>query len=121
MSQTKPLQRILLLWSIVAFVASSGYGLFSLFSSAWQQPKRSGQNEAQLINKQLQEQEKGYELVLQREPENQVALKGLVDTRLEMKNVKGAIAPLEKLVELNPDREDYKTLLSKLKQEIEKK
>lgn len=118
MSETKPLQRIFLIWSIVAFLASTGYGLFSLYSSSLQQPQGRGQNEAELVDKQLQEQEKGYELVLQREPENQVALKGLVDTRLEMKDVKGAIAPLEKLVKLNPEDKEYKVLLDRLKQQV---
>jgi predicted Zn-dependent protease len=120
MSETKPLQRIFLLFSMVAFVASTGYGLFGLFSSALQKPQGSGKNEAELVNKQLQDKEKGYELVLQREPENQVALKGLVDTRLEMKNEKGAIAPLEKLVELNPEDQESKSLLAQLQQEVEK-
>ncbi|MCP2728665.1 tetratricopeptide repeat protein [Limnofasciculus baicalensis] len=118
MSETKPLQRIFLLFSMVAFVASTGYGLFGLFSSALQKPQESGKNEAALVNKQLEEKAKGYELVLQREPENQVALKGLVDTRLEMKEVKSAIEPLEKLVKLNPEDKEYKVLLEKLKQEV---
>ena len=100
---------------MVAFVASTGYGLFGLFSSALQKPQGSAKNESELVNKQLQDKEEGYELVLQREPENQVALKGLVDTRLEMKDVKGAIAPLEKLVELNPEDRESKVLLEKLK------
>ncbi len=120
MSETKPLQRIFLLFSMVAFVASTGYGLFGLFSSALQKPEESAKNEAELVDKQLQDKEKGYELVLQREPENQVALQGLVDTRLEMKDVKGAIPPLEKLVELNPENGENKSLLEKLKQQVGK-
>ena len=120
MSETKPLQRIFLLFSMVAFVASTGYGLFGLFSSALQKPKGSAKNEVELVDKQLQEKEKGYELVLQREPENQVALQGLVDTRLAMKNAKGAIPPLEKLVELHPEDKESKVLLAQLKQQVGK-
>lgn len=69
----------------------------------------------------LASQVKGYEMVLQREPENQTALRGLLEARLEMirlqlADVQTVIEPLEKLVKLNPDRADYAVLLAQAKQ-----
>lgn len=71
----------------------------------------------------LQSQEKGYGAVLQREPENQAALKGLLETRLQMvqlgmAEVKGVIEPLEKLVKLNPDNTEYAVLLAQAHQQV---
>lgn len=64
------------------------------------------------------QQAKGYEIVLQREPKNQVALEGLANARLQMNNAKGAIAPLEQLVKLNPNRLDYAKLLAETKKKV---
>lgn len=71
----------------------------------------------------LEEQAKGYQLVLQREPDNQTALRGFVDTliaqsRTDPSKIKEIIAPLEKLAKLNPDQPDYGVLLAQAKQEI---
>jgi len=63
----------------------------------------------------LEAQERGYELVLEREPENQSVLRGLLDVRLELRNIAGAIAPLERLVELNPQDVQYQVLLAETK------
>jgi hypothetical protein len=65
----------------------------------------------------LAEMERGYLLVLEREPENQIALEGLVQTRLDMGKSEEAIAPLETLVNLNPDRQDLQALLTELRAE----
>jgi tetratricopeptide (TPR) repeat protein len=65
---------------------------------------------------QIQAQAAGYIQVLQREPENQVALKGLLDTRLQLGDIKGSLLPLEKIAALNPQVADYTVLLAQTKQ-----
>jgi tetratricopeptide (TPR) repeat protein len=64
----------------------------------------------------LQAQENGYQTVLEREPNNQNALAGLVQIRLDMQDYQGAIKPLKQLVELNPNQKNYQQLLKKLQQ-----
>jgi len=71
-----------------------------------QQEQQARQVNEQALQ-QLQVQENGYEAVLEREPNNENALEGLVQTRIDMKDYEGAVKPLEKLVELNLEREDY--------------
>ncbi len=66
----------------------------------------------------LEAQARGYELVVQREPDNETALRGLLETRLKLQDIPGAIAALEKLVALNPQRTDYAVLLAQGKQQI---
>ena len=66
-------------------------------------------------------QARGYQKVLDREPENLTALSGLVRTRLEMQDLEGAIIPLEKLIELNPQQKELTTLLETIKQELAQK
>jgi tetratricopeptide (TPR) repeat protein len=65
----------------------------------------------------LKKQAEGYALVLQREPENATALRGLLETRLALADVKGAIEPLEKLVKLNPQDSRMGVLLAQAKQQ----
>jgi tetratricopeptide (TPR) repeat protein len=70
----------------------------------------------------LQAQAKGYQLVLQREPDNEVALKGLLFTQLELvglgaSDVKTTIEPLEKLAKLKPENSEYSILLAQARQQ----
>jgi cytochrome c-type biogenesis protein CcmH/NrfG len=113
----KRFQQILTIISIVSFFGSTAYGAIAAIGSALKQPKEVA-TAAASFESQLQAQERGYELVLQREPENQVALRGLMEARLQMKDAKGAIAPLEKLVKLNPSQQEYKMLLAQVKQQV---
>lgn len=61
----------------------------------------------------------GYELVLEREPNNQAALEGLVDARIGLGDLAGAAEPLARLAELNPQDPRYAVLLAQTKQELE--
>jgi tetratricopeptide (TPR) repeat protein len=58
----------------------------------------------------------GYELVLEREPDNSNAWQGLLEARLRQGNIADAIAPLEKLTQLNPESLDYGLLLAQTQQ-----
>ena len=55
--------------------------------------------------------------MLKQEPENRVALEGLIEARLRMKDTKGAVKPLQKLIGLYPNQQEYKTLLAQLNKE----
>lgn len=111
---------VVLVLAVIGFV---GFSMIPLISTALKESQpstvatpASGQNPAAGQQSKLQDQARGYELVLQREPENQTALEGLVQARMQLRDLKGAIAPLEKLTALNPKRTEYAVLLAQLKQ-----
>ncbi|MEM9267112.1 MAG: tetratricopeptide repeat protein [Cyanobacteria bacterium P01_F01_bin.13] len=66
----------------------------------------------------LQGRANGYELVLQREPDNQAALEGLVEARISLGDLAGAAEPLARLAELNPQEPRYAVLLAQTKQQL---
>jgi len=66
----------------------------------------------------LEDRARGYELVLEREPDNQTAIQGLVDARIQLGDLEGVVEPLEKLAELNPNTPEYRVLLGQTKQSI---
>lgn len=116
-----PIQRIAILISIVPFFGSILFGAISAVNSALNQPIQNNTKTAssipsqrQLRESQLKLQEQEYEVVLKQEPKNQVALEGLVAIRLQMKNTKGAVKPLEKLIKFYPNQQEYKTLLAQV-------
>lgn len=103
----------------VSLLALTGFSLFPLFNlvldgGAAVATESNSLSAAQ--TSQIQAQAQGYTQVLQREPENQVALKGLLDARLQLGDVKGSLLPLEKIAALNPQIADYTVLLAQTKQ-----
>ncbi|MGK7872034.1 MAG: tetratricopeptide repeat protein [Xenococcaceae cyanobacterium] len=118
-SKKKLLQRIMILVPGVAFLGFMVFPFIRMFHSPSQpQLERAATSETASIAQELQDRESGYELVLEREPENPVALQGLVETRLHMKDFEGAIEPMEKLVELYPEQEELKALLAAIKKQV---
>lgn len=92
-------------------------GALSGITSSRTSPTAAGQA-SQQEQQELAARAKGYELVLEREPENQTALRGLLETRLQQGDLEGAIQALEKLAELNPEQTDYLVLLGQGKQQV---
>lgn len=99
----------------LAFMGTQVQNMIIQGMQASQQQEQQARQGNQQQLEQLQVKEKGYEAVLEREPKNENALKGLVQTRLDMKDYEGAIPPLEKLVKLNPEQEKYQELLKRIK------
>ncbi len=103
----------------VSLLALTGFSLFPLFNlvldggaAVATEPNRLSAAQTS----QIQAQAQGYTQVLQKEPENQVALKGLLNARLQLGDIKGSLLPLEKIAALNPQAPDYTVLLAQTKQ-----
>jgi cytochrome c-type biogenesis protein CcmH/NrfG len=117
LNKTKTKQLFIIL-SITFFVGSTALGMLkTLGNTAAPQPSAIDQN---VEKEALQAQVQGYETVLKREPENQTALEGLANVRMELQDFKGAIAPLTQLVKRYPDRADYAKQLAEAKSAIVK-
>jgi tetratricopeptide (TPR) repeat protein len=78
----------------------------------------SQQPQSQQQQEDLASQARGYEAVLEKEPENENALQGLIEVRIKQGDIEGALPPLEKLADLNPDQEAYRILLAQAKQQV---
>ncbi len=67
----------------------------------------------------LEAEARGYQKVLDREPQNETALRELLNIRLQQQDILGAIAPLETLAEIHPQVTEYAILLGQTKQYAE--
>ena len=106
----------------IGLLAFFGFSVVLPFSGAFQQSQKAAAPPSpapgQSPTADLEAQAKGYEMVLQREPENQTALRGLVETRIQQGKLDNLIDPLQKLAKLNPDQPDYTVLLAQAKQRM---
>ncbi len=126
-SENRLVVRVILALAVLAFIGVSILPILDGFNAS-----RSSQANNPSNNKgtapvdqktKLQDEVRGYELVLQREPENQTALKALLQARLQLLalkqgEIKDVIPPLEKLAKLNPDQTRYAVLLAQAKQQM---
>ena len=116
-SKKSPLTKIFIIGSGIAFLASSLMGLGSLIGNSIDKPAAQ-ENTAQSQNAQLQAEEKGFATVLQREPNNQTALRGLVAIRMRRGDISSTRAALAQLIKLNPTDTQYKELLAAIDKQV---
>jgi tetratricopeptide (TPR) repeat protein len=98
----------------LAFVGLSVFPLIGAFQSQGTPQVAASPTAA---NDRLESEAKGYELVLQREPDNEAALRGLLEIRIEQGNVAALVPVLEQLAAENTDQPDYTVLLAQVKQQ----
>ncbi|MGV0108572.1 Tetratricopeptide TPR_1 repeat-containing protein [Nostoc sp. DSM 114160] len=126
--------QVVLAVAILAFVGVSVIPIIGAFNNTPPSSQNTASTKGSLSSadqkSKLEDEARGYEQVLQREPENQTALYGLFQARLQLlKNQKEkselkpadiqvAIEPLEKLAKLNPEQSEYSVLLAQVKQAI---
>ncbi len=108
---------LLLVLTIIVFLGFSFFPLLEGILPRWRSATSSS-TPANNPNSDLAAQAKGYELVLQREPDNAAALRGLLDVRLQQGDLRGAITPLEKLSQVKSDEPDYAILLAQAQQHL---
>lgn len=125
--------QIVLALAILAFVGVSVIPIIGAFNNTPPSNQNTASTRGTLTSadqkSKLEDEVRGYELVLQREPENQTALKGLLQARLQLlsqkeksevkpADIQVVIEPLEKLAKLNPEQSEYSVLLAQAKQQI---
>lgn len=85
--------------ALLGFLNLMGRGLVQPLVDAVKGAQANGDTpEAVETANPLVSQEQGYELVLEREPNNKTALRGLVDIRKELGDTSGAIEALDQLI-----------------------
>jgi tetratricopeptide (TPR) repeat protein len=132
-SRNRWIVRVVLAFAVVAFLGVSIMPILTAInkpeSSAQNQPVGDNKLSSSAQKSKLEDQVRGYELVLQKDAENQTALKGLLQARLELlsqksqgevkpADIQAVIEPLEKLAKLNPQKSEYGVLLAQAKQQI---
>ena len=132
-SRNRWIVRVVLAFAVVAFLGVSIMPIITAVnkpqSSPQNQPTADPKISSSEQKSKLEDQVRGYELVLQKDAENQTALKGLLQARLgllsqksqgEVKpaDIQAVIEPLEKLAKLNPQKSEYGVLLAQAKQQI---
>ncbi len=119
----KSYQKIVVIVSGLALLATMTIAGFGPRQSPQSASQQANSGNAASVDEELQSRIKGYELVLEREPDNPTAKQGLeehlrilVATHIQAQNLEQAIPPMEKLAALVPDNEEYQIVLQQMKQ-----
>ena len=117
-TKSKKLSRIVTLLLGLGFAGSTlAIALSSVFSQGNSSRVSSNNTDDASVEEQIRLQARGYEKVLEREPQNVAALEGLAQIYIQTGDPKKAIPTLEKLVEYYPEQQQYAGILELIKQQ----
>lgn len=115
----KKLTQLITLVSLMGILGTLGFSFVGVFKDVADRPTNTAAKSGE-ATKQLKLQESGYMEVLKREPKNETALQGLVQIRLAAQDFKGALAPLDTLIQLHPKEDSLKKLRAQVQLEAKK-
>ncbi|MEL6938249.1 MAG: tetratricopeptide repeat protein [Cyanobacteria bacterium J06598_1] len=115
------LVRGVLIIAVAAFVGASVFGAISMNRSSGSAHGGTAASQQPTVDRttQLEGEIKGYTAILGREPNNQTALRGIINAKAELGDLDGTVEPLERLAELNPADPSYSVLLAQTKQQLQ--
>jgi hypothetical protein len=119
MTNVKPkdiLKKGFIIISGLAFFWFSAASVIEMISKPVTPPVSQNQGEDSSADALLTKQAKGYELVLEKEPDNRFALEKLVEIQLQLRNLQAALPLTEKLVKIEPQNQRYQDVLKIIKQ-----
>lgn len=103
---------------VLMLLALISFSVLPLVSSIVQAKQADQASVVTPENQRLENEALGYQLVLEREPDNENALLGLLEARLRQGDLEAAITPLKRLAQLNPQEADYSILLAQSQQQL---
>ncbi|MGJ3249951.1 MAG: tetratricopeptide repeat protein [Elainellaceae cyanobacterium] len=101
----------------IAVLSFAGIALVLPLSQIFQNDQQATGSATETQSSDLAAQARGYELVLEREPNNETALRQLLSIRIQQQDLEATIPLLERLVELRPEQTEYAVLLAQTKQQ----
>ncbi|MBL1209693.1 hypothetical protein [Geminocystis sp. GBBB08] len=122
MAKTTPkeiFKKSFIIISGLAFVLFSASSVIKMMTKPITPPVNQSQGEDSSPNAILQKEAKGYELVLEKEPNNRFALEKLVEIHLQSRNLAAALPLMEKLVKIDPENQRYQEVFKIIKQGLQ--
>lgn len=109
-------KKSLIIISGLAFFWFSASSVIEMITKPATPPINQNQGENSSPNTILLKEAKGYELVLEKEPNNHFALEKLAQIQLQLGNLQAALPLMEKLVKIDPQNTRYQEVLNIIKQ-----
>jgi cytochrome c-type biogenesis protein CcmH/NrfG len=117
-SKSPSYKKIIIIVSGLVFLGSmSVLPMLGLFKGNSSEPSKAPVAQspgAPPSQEQIKAIENGYAKVLEREPDNVTALKGLAEVRLKQGDLQGGLIPLKKLAQQFPEKKPLAELVTKI-------